>query len=48
MNIAKDKYDKFKKDQQIQKNVNSLIKDIYNKKKTDTLNNIQLVNKYGY
>lgn len=46
--IAQNKYKDFNKDQDIQKCVNTFIKDIYNKKKDDTINNYNIINKAGY
>ena len=46
--IAQNKYKDFNKDQDIQKCVNIFIKDIYNKKKDDTISNYNTINKLGY
>ena len=43
--IAQNKYKDFNKDQDIQKCVNIFIKDIYNKKKDDTISNYNTINK---
>lgn len=46
--IAQNKYKDFNKNQDIQECVNTFIKDIYNKKKDDTINTYNFINKIGY
>ena len=46
--IAENKYTDFRRNEDIQKCVNSFIKDIYNKKKNDTMINYNLIEKNGY
>jgi hypothetical protein len=46
--IAENKYTDFRKNEDIQKSVKTFIKDIYNKKKNDTIINYNLIEKNGY
>ena len=45
---AKHKYSEFKNYKNVEESVNEYIKDIYNKKKTNTIDNFSLIKKNGY
>jgi hypothetical protein len=48
MKTAETKYKEFKSNKKIEETVNTYIKDIYNKKKDNTINNFSIIKKNGY